>query len=391
MPHSKKIVIGAACLVVAGVAGFGVTAFAAGGLASECRFRIRSTNRAACYQRFFTSRLATYGVANAVATLDTLSGRDRDVSRRAHEYAHGIGIEAYTRYPDIVSTFTACGDAASSGCRHGFIQGYFEARERVTVPEIEAFCRPFKGPGSTRWILFQCVHGMGHGLTMFYDHDLPHALAMCDQLRDGWDRESCYGGAFMESDMNAIAPHHPASELAARTHHGHATFKAIDAADPLYPCSIMEERYLRACFEIQTAVILYLNHGDIGAAARTCDRAVVHMRDDCYRSLGRDITSYALRDAGKSAALCDKGSVTYQPACYVGVAKSLVDWAANTDNALRFCGIVAPGSAAGRDACYQAIGEQIAALSSSHEWRAAECDRAGTPAAIAACRRGAQL
>lgn len=195
----------------------------------------------------------------------------------------------------------------------------------------------------------------------------------------------------MESDMNAISPHHPASELAARTHHGHASFKAIDKTDPLYPCSIMEERYLRACFEIQTAVILYLNHGDIGAAARTCDGAVIQMRDDCYRSLGRDITSYALRDAGKSAALCAKGSVTYQPACYVGAAKALVDWAANTDNALEFCAIVAPGSRAGSDACYQAVGEQIAALSSSPDWRAAECDRAGTRAAIAACRRGAQL
>src|SRR5512145_1718975 len=124
MVHSKKIVIGAACLVVAGVAGFGVTAWAAGGLASECRFRLRSTARVDCYERFFNARLATYGVANAVATLDTLARRDRDVSLRVHEYAHGIGIVAYTRYPDIVSTFTACGDAASSGCRHGFIQGY---------------------------------------------------------------------------------------------------------------------------------------------------------------------------------------------------------------------------------------------------------------------------
>src|SRR5688572_14260876 len=150
MLRSKKIVIGAACLVVAGFAGFGVTAWAAGGLASECRFRLRAAARTDCYERFFNARLATYGVGNAVATLDTLTRRDRDVSRRAHEYVHGIGIEASSRYPDIVSTFTACGDAASSGCRHGFIQGYFEARDRVTVPEIEAFCRPFKGPGAAR-------------------------------------------------------------------------------------------------------------------------------------------------------------------------------------------------------------------------------------------------
>src|SRR6185436_3872923 len=386
MPLSKKIAIGAASLMIVGFAGFRVS----GGPAGGCRLRLGNA-RAACYQRFFTSRLVSDGVAGAVAILDTLSRDDRDVSRRAHEYAHGIGIAAYTRYPDIVSTFTACGDRAASGCRHGFIQGYFEARRQVTTPEIEAFCRPFKEPSATRWILFQCVHGMGHGLAMFYDHNLPQALAMCDQLGDAWDRESCYGGAFMESDMNAIAPHHPASELAAHSHHGHAAFQAIDPADPLYPCSKMEDRNLRACFEIPTPVILYLNHGVIGAAARTCDRAVVPMRDDCYRSLGRDITSYSLRDPEESARLCGLGSAEYQPACYVGVAKVLVDWTASTGNAFTFCGIVAARSAAGLTACYGAVGEQIAALFGARQAREQECARVGLAPAVDACRKGAQL
>ena len=391
MRSAKHVAIALACVAVAGFAGFRVTAWATGGLASECRRKLTADGRSACYERFFADRLATYGVANAVAALDTLAASDGGVSRRAHEYAHGIGIEAYGRFPDIVSTFTACGERAASGCRHGFIQAFFESRDRVTTPEIEAFCRPFKGPQASRWILFQCVHGMGHGLAMFYGHDLTEALGACDRLSDGWDRESCYGGAFMESDMNAIAPHHPASELAAHSHHQHSSFKAIDPADPLYPCSVMAERHLRACFEIQTAVILYLNHGDIGAAALTCDRAVPAMRAVCYQSLGRDITSYAVRSSSKSAKLCAKGSPEYRPACYVGVAKALVDWTATTDNALEFCRLVAPNGAVGLRACYRAIGEQIAALPGDAATRTAECARAVNSEGVAACQRGAQL
>ena len=53
------------------------------------------------------------------------------------------------------------------------------------------------------------------------------------------------------------------------TRHRHSSFKAIDLADPLYPCSIRAERHLRACFEIQTSVIRHLNRGNIGAAAHT--------------------------------------------------------------------------------------------------------------------------
>src|SRR5687767_8084534 len=97
---SKKIVIAAACLAVAGFAGFRVTAWAGAGPASECRLRFTPDARQNCYERFFTDRLTSSGVAGAVAALDTLTRRDRNVSRRAHEYAHGIGIESYSRYPD---------------------------------------------------------------------------------------------------------------------------------------------------------------------------------------------------------------------------------------------------------------------------------------------------
>src|SRR5881409_1674242 len=103
---------------------------------------------------------------------------------------------------------------------------------------------------------------------MYYGHDLPRALGTCDSLAGASQKESCYSGAFMESIVNATAPHHPASELAAGMHHHIAvTFRALDPADPLYPCSIMASRYLYACYLVQTAAILQLNNGDIAAAA----------------------------------------------------------------------------------------------------------------------------
>jgi hypothetical protein len=193
--------------------------------------------------------------------------------------------------------------------------------------------------------------------------------------------------------MNAIAPRHPPTELAAQGHHHQSDFKAIDPAEPLYPCTIVAERHLRACFEIQTSVVLFLNHGNIAKAAQTCDRAVIAMRGECYQSLGRDITSYAVRDPGKTAKLCDRGNIEYRPNCYVGAAKALVDWTATTDNALEFCRIVSSGETGSRGliACYLAVGEQIATLSNDAARRASECARASGPEGIAACRRGARL
>lgn len=390
MPSWKQMLIIGIGL---GAAGFGAAQLA--GRSSHgtdiCR-GLSGTERTICYRRYLSARLAQAGVAAAAAALDSLAAADRDVAHHAHEYAHGIGIEAFGLSQDIAAIFAACGDGYSSGCRHGVIQAYFESRDAVTATEVEALCQPFKSPGASRWVLFQCVHGMGHGLTMFHDHDLPRALTDCDMLGDGWDRESCYGGAFMENVINATAPHHPATELAARStseSHHHAAFKAIDAADPLYPCSIMAERYLHACYQMQTSVILHLNGGKIGAAARECDRAPAHMRPVCYQSLGRDATAYTLRDPGKTADLCRQGSAANRPACYVGAAKALVDWTATTETALEFCRVV--GDEPGGAICYQALGEEIATLLASADERARECTRAPDPVALAACRRGAGL
>ena len=393
MPSMKTILVLVATLAVAG---FGVARFtrAAGddGPGGDCR-RFSGDERRDCYSKFLSQRLTTNGVQDAVTMLDQLAHADADVADHAHEFAHGIGIEAYntSTTPDITGIFAACGDGYSSGCRHGVIQAYFESRHEVSQTEVEALCQPFKDPGASRWVLFQCVHGMGHGLTMFHGHDLPRALTDCDLLADGWDRESCYGGAFMENVINATTPHHPATQLAAHRHHqmNGPAFKAINPDDPLYPCSIMADRYLNACYQMQTSVMLHLNHGNIGDAARSCEKAPERIRNVCFQSLGRDITSYTARDPQKTADMCNKAADPYRPACYFGAAKALVDWTATTGAAFNFCRIVIETS--GGPACYQALGEEIATLLAGAAEREEQCARAQVPKAVSACRRAAGL
>ena len=391
MMRLRYIAVGVTTLVlVAG--GFAVTKMIArpGSPGGDCDDRTGDA-RQSCYSQLLSERLNKRGLTDAVTTLDRLTATHPDVAEHAHEYAHGIGIEAYGKSTDIVGTFAACGDGYSSGCRHGVIQAYFESRHQVTQPEVEGLCQPFKSSAQSRWVLFQCVHGMGHGLTMFHGHDLPRALTDCDLLTDGWDRESCYGGAFMESIINATTPHHPASQLAAQGHHHETatTFKAIEPKDPLYPCSIMADRYLHACYQMQTSVILNLNHGDIGAAARSCERAPASVRPVCFQSLGRDATSYTARDPQKTVDLCHKAREPYRPACYFGATKALVDWTATTDAAFAFCGIVA--NEAGGPTCYQALGEEIATLLATPAQREQQCIRAKEEWAVEACRHGAGI
>jgi hypothetical protein len=389
MKRSKALFVGC------GVAALVALAAPIFGASGPCR-SVSTTARRECYGEIFSERLKTEGIAAAVAELDALGSRDSWVAEHSHEFAHGIGIEGFQRYPDIVPAFLACGDGSASGCRHGFMQAYLESQHHIAGPELQSLCRPLENPEYSRSLLFQCIHGVGHGLTMFRGHDLPSALRDCDLLATAWDQTSCYGGVFMEVFVNATSPHHPATQLAGNSHEHHAAsrFRAIDPQDPLYPCSIVAQRYLYACYQIQTSVILHLNRGSIAGTAKVCDRAPPDMRASCYESLGRDVTAYASRDPGKTAQLCARGTVPYRSSCYAGAAKSLVNWTATTEGALEMCRILRTDRNASMHeglSCYRALGEAIATMVVGLPEREEQCLRSQSPTAIAACREGAGL
>lgn len=392
-------------------------------------------------------------------------------------YAHAIGLAASPSPDRVDETFRACTPSFQSGCYHGVIQSYFAslvgAGGEVDAAAANALCADYRDSAADRWLLFQCVHGMGHGLTMLQGYHLPTALEGCDLLTEEWDREGCYGGVFMENIVNATTPHHavgrpevqegeaahaghqaashgapPAAAAdagmghaghhaaadaatagehaghAAATEHGgdaragdpaargaqpdaaaqdgHAAhhgvtaaapqaqrepFPALDRGDPLYPCSVLEERYLNACYMMQTSAVLFHNGGDLEATAAACDRAPEKHRGACYVSLGRDVSSITLQDHEKARTACSAGDPRYNVWCHIGYVKNLIDLTADPADALAYCRGV--GSEL-KQACYHAVGEQVWVLTSDRaqgeEWCAA-----AESGHTEHCRRGAGL
>lgn len=353
------------------------------GLAEDARME--------CYDGFLVPLVGSHGVPAAMATLNALGARDAQVQIDGHVYAHGIGIAAgRAGRGEIARVFATCTEIFQSGCYHGVIQAYFENVRTVDTASVNELCNPFSSPSASQWLRFQCVHGMGHGLTMFFGHDLPRALTSCDLLRTEWDRESCYGGAFMENVVNATAPHHAAHMLHSHAGMNVATtpFKALDARDLQYPCSIMAQRYLVACYNMQPSVMLHFTHGDIRAAARGCLDAPRGLRPVCYQGLGREISAYSRQNHAEAIRMCAYARDEYRPWCHVGVVKNLIDLTAKVDDGMSYCRAVT--GSANRVKCYEAVGEQVATLRHDQTQREAAC----APVAEAyrgACRYGARL
>ena len=366
-----------------------------------------------CYMGQLLALRAQRGTRFAMGTLGRLATIDRAVDQEGHDYSHMIGITAYKESKDVTGSFKSCTEILQSGCYHGVIQTYLISQKSVGATEINTVCKEWTSPDADRWLRFQCVHGMGHGLTMFYDHDLPRALLGCDMLNEEWDQKSCYGGAFMENVVYATDPRmaHMVMDDAAGGDHGADShgggmagmdmggaapaptagkYKMIDKADLFFPCDAMAARYQEDCWAMQPAVMLQLTDGSFEKTFRGCDGAPKEWRTVCYAGTGTEVSGYALRDQQAAIGMCLKGQPKYQPWCFRGVVKNFIDVTAKADDGMKFCKIV-PGRPNQME-CYRAVGEEIAVLRNTLEGRRPMCEViTGDAGGRDACLFGAQV
>lgn len=368
----------------------------------------------ACYEARLLDELAAAGAGAALQMLESLAAADRAVRAQAHVLTHAIGINAYTPGENFTDVFGECTELFQSGCYHGVVQAYFIAMGEPNEEMVAGLCKPYEADPADRWRLFQCLHGLGHGLTMYYGHHLLMALEGCDLLTTGWNRNSCYGGAFMENVVNATAPHHPAAELVsagaaaeggagegaeASDHgagaHDHGAmamaegvepFEPLRADDPHYPCSILDERYLTSCYQMQTSAMLWHNNGDIADAAASCLEAPDGWRDECFVSLGRDISGRTLLDEDDARRECLKSPEDHRQWCYTGVVKNFVDVTATTEAGFSFCRTIEDRA---KPRCHEAMGEALYSLYADEAARREACEASETEELALACRRGA--
>jgi hypothetical protein len=401
------------------------------------------TSRQPCVERNLVALIDQAGIGRTMEVLDTLVAVDSDVRFNAHALAHGLGIAAYRTPETLAATFSACPPTQMSGCYHGVVQGYFLAlaRQGITpgTAHLDAMCEPHR---ASPFLFFQCAHGVGHGLMAVHDNHVPMSLEGCDLASDGFIRESCYGGVFMENIVHVTHPHHtaeghagtqgghgasgdaghaaqaaaadphavhggsqPATANAGHPHAGqpadaghdhaapamrHGEWVALNRNDPLYPCNVVASKYQESCYTMQSSAILFFNGGDVQATARACDTAPAGMVQTCFLSLGRDVTALASQNHARSLELCARaeglGGGRGDLWCMLGVVQNLVNLAADPGEGMRFCRAVE--SAAHKGDCYRVVGEAIATLMAEAERRGQSC-QAAEPGYAPACLRGA--
>ena len=109
--------------------------------------------------------------------------RDPSLILLGHPLAHALGYAVRSTPVTATQLLSECDDRYQSGCYHGILQRYFDARIGMPIAQ-KVLVAPCDGLRGTReqFRLFDCLHGTGHGLMMYHRYDVNASLKDCDRL-----------------------------------------------------------------------------------------------------------------------------------------------------------------------------------------------------------------
>jgi mono/diheme cytochrome c family protein len=324
-----------------------------------------------CLEQAFGNIVFNEGPKPALERLQSQMTTNRAVAADCHRIAHRMGSAALTRFKDkVAEAFIAGSPVCASGYYHGIIERAFlgQPTERLAIVARQLCSDP--KIDDQRFLAYQCIHGLGHGLMIYTGYDLPGSLKTCDDLRTGFDRVSCGGGVFMEN-FNAS--------------YG-VTSKYLRKNDPIYPCNDVARRHKLYCYLLVTANILRVENYDLAKTADACRRSEKAWIETCYESFGRDASGIAGKSIPKALHSCRLAKAN-EGDCLYGVAREIVNADAGGERGGRFC---ARAPARHRANCYEGVGSVLASLEPTAAALTARCRGVGGRHARS-CLRGAGL
>jgi copper transport protein len=278
-----------------------------------------------CYQRYFSDVMKRDDAGTAVAEILELSSSDEFVASQCHQITHDLGREAAGYYKTLGEALSFEASACWSGYYHGVVeQRMSEYDDAELLKRIPGFC---KDPAEDQYsfVHYNCVHGVGHGIMLRFDADLFASIPYCEKYTDPWELSSCVSGAIMQNVVSA------------QEGHTSSTFKE---GDLVYPCNEIDTQYKDECWGMQTSYILWQANQDLAKGFEICDTVEPNFADDCYQSMGRDISGNSLLDSAKVVSGCAMGGTALREHCIVGASLNAVFNDHNTDKATELCGMV---------------------------------------------------
>jgi len=278
-----------------------------------------------CYANYFTYTTERSGIDVAIKKIKEMyNSGDTYIATQCHQLTHVIGRAAATKFPVIAEAYNYGDTFCWSGYYHGVMEAIIAEIGLANIPtKLNEICDALPGKDTYSFNYYNCVHGLGHGTMYVSGHELFDALELCDLLTGSWERESCYGGVFMENvianDIDHISLYLKPDNL-------------------LYPCDSVNHQYKYQCYLMQTSYMLGETGYDFPKVFKLCSTVEIKYRNICYQSLGRDASGSTLSNIEETKKLCLLGpNFEAKSNCIVGAVKDFISYFHSDRQANELC------------------------------------------------------
>jgi len=282
-----------------------------------------------CYKTQLSAIVNAEGPKKAIALLKGSYESVGLVKSQCHQMVHVVGRTALKKYTELADTFQRGDHFCWAGYYHGAMEQLsIEKGYDYILNHTDEICSKIAAKERYSFYHYNCVHGMGHGFMMVQDNELFKVLASCDKMSDDWERQSCWGGAFMQNVMEA------------QTSADH-TSKYLKRDQPMYPCTAVAEKYKYQCYLMQTSYALEVSGYDFSKIFALCGGLTgtdAAYRVTCYQSAGRDASGQSASNVEQTVSTCllDKSSEA-RTNCVIGAVKDFISYFYSDQQAQKLC------------------------------------------------------
>jgi cytochrome c553 len=324
-----------------------------------------------CFRQAFGNLAYKEGPEKALVTLGQDDKSIPGVHADCHQISHWVGHAGLAYYKNDAGVALSHGAmTCNSGYYHGVMQLAFaglpkpavvaKARKLCTNPAIN----------TSDFLLYQCVHGLGHGLMIYSGDDLPWSLKTCHKLQNEFDRISCTGGVFMQNLDTTMG-----------------VSRYLSNTNPLYPCNIVQGQDKYYCYLQVTSRILTLDGYNWTKTAQWCRKAEKGWVETCFESYGRDASGSTQYHPTATIQVCRKAGKNAS-GCIYGASR---DYANNYAGSMQSVSVCTASPTAWKARCYEGTGTILGALHRSTQDRTSACQAIVPKAYVRSCLKGAAV
>jgi hypothetical protein len=246
-----------------------------------------------------------------------------------HTGAHVFGAALYRS--EGIAGLSVCDNRFSYGCFHEFLGRAIADRGLSSIPKLNEVCTKALSTSP-----LSCEHGIGHGVLAslgYNESDLNRALGICHTLPYNDPIGGCYGGVFMEYNMQLMLG--TQAQLRPATSDLHA------------PCDRVAPEFQGSCYFAQSQWVSALLLGQHASpqeatlkAGKLCDGLVdQEFARDCFEGLGTNVPASVMYDVAQTIQLCNASTQNplHQLFCRSYAANSFFGADMNSTRSLLLC------------------------------------------------------